>query len=496
MAEPPSQASASAGNVVPSADEVEGTSTLAPDAVPSSTENAEEEPLGVTEDTNALDYDGSDGSSGSSKNVPGDVQKDEQSEQKRNKFVDPISLAAKSAKTASKLAASSAKTATKAAVSTAKTATSIFSSDEHTYDELKKIEKTRREILDRCHLPFYRILTFWKGTVLSSLANDPLMWIMVLIYVMVRIAARFSIPDFVHTLGGADIGVIGAFLSFFLVFYVNHSNKRFDILYNTSTSCQGRIFDMGALCKAYLPRENALRLLRYMNAAHIAAYVGFSDTYNYQNYFVEENKLQQLLTDKEVERMQRIGMDSGGTCTRELITWCIHEVRKAEKQGYIDSRLATQMRELILRLRAKIGTIYDYHSQPVPFFYVHFVCLLSVMYLPLFSLQAGLSAGTGDEAYWATDIISGLIVILQGVYVIGLRVISDKLSDPYGDDYEDIGIMTLVDSGWLMSRRMIEGEIPEHLEDLNAQLEEELVRKETHIGDAFMPRFDEDDLEK
>ena len=49
-------------------------------------------------------------------------------------------------------------------------------------------------------------------------------------------------------------------------FYVNTSYKRFDTLYQTSMGCEGRIFDAAALAKANLPRANALRLIRYMNA--------------------------------------------------------------------------------------------------------------------------------------------------------------------------------------------------------------------------------------
>ena len=138
--------------------------------------------------------------------------------------------------------------------------------DELTWEQLKAIEKRRRKILTQSDYPFYRILMFWDGTVLKILSRDPLMWLTIVIYVGVRIWARFGLPSVFSDIAGADIGAIGAFLSFFLVFFVVTSNRRFDYLYSMSMACKGRILDVAQLAKATLPRENALRLVRFMNA--------------------------------------------------------------------------------------------------------------------------------------------------------------------------------------------------------------------------------------
>lgn len=219
-------------------------------------------------------------------------------------------------------------------------------------------------------------------------------------------------------------------MSFFLVLFVVATNKRFDTLYNTSMGCEGRIFDAAALAKTTLPRERAMRLIRYMNAVHISGYVGLSDAYSFENFFTEMNRTNRLLTEKEVERIKKVDMDVGGSAYRELVVWCCAEISNAQKLDLIDGRLASQYRDLILRLRGALGALYDYDDQPVSFFYVHFVCLLSVMYLPLFAVTAGLEAGTGSETYWLNDIIQGLIVFLQTVFVIGLRLLAIKMSDP------------------------------------------------------------------
>lgn len=66
--------------------------------------------------------------------------------------------------------------------------------------------------------------------------------------------------------------------SFFLVFYVNQSHKRFFGLYKDSMACKGRIFDVATIAVTTLPKERATRLVRYMNAAHAAGYVGLVST--------------------------------------------------------------------------------------------------------------------------------------------------------------------------------------------------------------------------
>lgn len=41
--------------------------------------------------------------------------------------------------------------------------------------------------------------------------------------------------------------------------------------------------------------------------------------------------------------------------------------------------------------------MYDYTDQPPHFFYIHFLVLLSALYLPLFAIDTAYAAGWGDE---------------------------------------------------------------------------------------------------
>jgi hypothetical protein len=172
---------------------------------------------------------------------------------------------AKTKKTGTSSTVGSAKSALSSGLSTVSKL--VVGPDELTHAQLQSIEKRRRAILLRSELPFYKMLTFWDGTCLKLLALDPLMWFTIIIYVVIRVRSRTGLPDYVQDLSSGNIGVIGGFLSFFLVFFVVNSNKRFDDQYGLSMAAKGRILDIASLARGTLPKERALRLIRYLNAS-------------------------------------------------------------------------------------------------------------------------------------------------------------------------------------------------------------------------------------
>ena len=106
----------------------------------------------------------------------------------------------------------------------------------------------------------------------------------------------------------------------------------------------------------------------------------------------------------------------------------------------------------------------DYTDQPPHFFYIHFLCFLSLLYLPLFAIDTAYSAGWGDESFIGIDLASGVIVFLQCIFVVGLRSLGTKMIDPFGDDYEDLSVILYVEAtleicDTIMSSRMPEYEV-------------------------------------
>ena len=317
---------------------------------------------------------------------------------------------------------------------------------EKSFTEINEIEKDRRSILKKVEWPFWRILTTWHGTCLRSLVTDWLVWVTMLIFVGVRLQARSGVaePGMVEQLGDTDIKVIGGFLSFFLVLFVNQTNARFFEMYKLSKKCAGQIQDVAGLVASSLPRDDALRLVRFMNAAHIAGYVGLSEVYTKGNLFDKFNGDYKLMSEKEYSRLKQFNLDAGSGALKELCTWCLSEVTKAHKAHHIDSIEAHQLHHHVLEFRAAMDGIYDHCDQPSHYFYIHFLCLLSALYLPIFALDNAYSCGWGDNVDLQIEALSGLIVFLQAIFVVGLRVLGQKMIDPYGDDVEDLSVITYI----------------------------------------------------
>ena len=269
------------------------------------------------------------------------------------------------------------------------------------------------------------------------------------------------------------------------MFYVNQTHKRYLDLYMDSMACKGRILDVATLAATVLSKERATRLVRYMNASHVAGYVGLSDTYEYSNFFEPLNASLKLLTDKELERMNQIDLDSGGSGHRELLVWCMHEIQAAREAGELqDPELVNTLRLEVLKLRAAMGKLYDAKDLPIPFFYVHFICFLTMMYMPLFAFTSAMKAGTGDEVHWLADVIAGLVVFLQAIFVDGLRILGQKMSDPYGDDLEDLSVIFFIEFTWTQSNRILASSFPGAV---SAAEENSLIVNRKFVGAAWDP---------
>ena len=195
--------------------------------------------------------------------------------------------------------------------------------------------------------------------------------------------------------------------------------------------------------------EECHRLMRYMNAAHIAGYVGLNGPYSKQHFFDHYNQEYNLLTKQELEQLALHDMDSNNVVFKILISWCHQVVDKSKRLHYINDSKSVQLHEKVLQLRSSMDGIYNYTEQPVQFFYIHFLVLISALYLPLFAITIGYSNG-GDDTFannWEIDVLNFTFVMLQSIFVVGLRLLAQKMSDPYGLDLVDLSVMTYIYAG-------------------------------------------------
>jgi len=318
------------------------------------------------------------------------------------------------------------------------------------WDTLQSVEARRRCILDQVELPFYRMMAKWDGTCLKELCTDWLVWIPVLVFVIVRLQAYFGAKQpasFIESiLDSSNIDILGGFVSFLLVLFVNQTNERFMAMYQLSKRCCGLIQDTAGLLSNQLPPTSVEsgRLIRYMNAAHITGYVGLGGPYSKRHFFNHFNREHNLLNKEELAELEVHNMDSGSAVFKTLCTWCQREVVSARKAGHIDTYEAVELQNRMLNFRAAMDGIYDFCEQPTQFFYIHFLVLISTIYLPLFAVSLAYGSGWGDELNWKIDAINGMVVVLQAIFVVGLRLLAQKMIDPYGIDLEDLSVISYI----------------------------------------------------
>jgi len=321
------------------------------------------------------------------------------------------------------------------------------------FADLQCTEKGRRALLQRVQLPYWRILCFWSNTCMKEVSTDLLVWFTLLIYIAIRIAANLLevAPEHVAYLETGNIAILGGFLSFFLVMFVNQVGNRFLEMYNFSKECSQRIQDVAGLARAQLPDEIGLDLVRHLHAAHIVGYVslnavGSETPYSKANFFDVYNRKYGLLTTEEMKLLSSKDMDHSSLAFKELITWCVMDAADARKLGHLDGGKENNFVDYILSFRASMDNLYNYCDQPPHFFYIHFLVLLSALYLPLFAIDMGYNAGWGEEVFVGLDILNGVIVFLQCLFVVGLRALGNKMIDPYGNDFEDLSVISYIES--------------------------------------------------
>jgi hypothetical protein len=154
----------------------------------------------------------------------------------------------------------------------------------------------------------------WDGTCLRALLTDWLVWLPIIIFVSIRIQAYVGVEqpaNFVNDiLGQSNVAILGGFVSFLLVIFVNQTNERYLSMYQLSKRCCGLIQDTAGLVSCQFPDSaEKERLICYMNASHVAGYVGLGGPYSKRNFFDHFNQEHNLLNKAELEKLDHYNMD-------------------------------------------------------------------------------------------------------------------------------------------------------------------------------------------
>jgi len=295
------------------------------------------------------------------------------------------------------------------------------------------------------------ILYRMRYSIFRKIIIDFPFWITILSYCMMR--WYMVTPPSQPVLPLTAVTAMCSISAFLLVFYISKIYDRYMNIFWLSISLEGRIFDMTLMGNNLLPPTYTLRLFRYLNAAHILAYVGCTDLYTEDNLFGPLNEEYQLLSPTEYERIRAIGFN-GGNAYREVIAWIRRDINELYKNKVISDMHENIFLDHLFRFRGGIGGIYETLGAPVPFIYVNFVYVVSCAYPFIYATAAALSfnANLFLPAY---EMIMLCTVVINSSFAIGVRAISYKLHDPFGLHLEDFDVLhfltfTLQSSGKLI----------------------------------------------
>ena len=81
--------------------------------------------------------------------------------------------------------------------------------------------------------------------------------------------------------------------------------------------------------------------------------------------------------------------------------------------------------------------------------------------------------------------VGALVVFTQSIFVLGLRVLGQKMSDPWGADNIDLSVIHYTIFNWRMSQRILHTRFPRH--EANLDEETDLAKGRLDIGAAWEP---------
>jgi len=322
----------------------------------------------------------------------------------------------------------------------------------------------------------WRTIFSLHGSVVPHVMSDPLFLLCFFGFVVARLVFYISGAEYDEDADFRGVHLLGTAVTFFLVFYSGHSYSRFQAQYFHAQDAGGALHLFTMYAKAFLPRARALRLVRHINAAHVAGYVGLSEMYTIDNCLRGFNNRFKVLTTDEMAQLEATNFDA--SCSPAgmslAVEWVLMGLRDAAAAGELTDLRLQELTAKAMKVKASLNRLFHYRSQPIPYFYVHLAVLLGYVYLPLVAYMLAVAAKSHEEfAYgFIWEFQNGFSVFFKCVVVLGLRETARIMSDPFGSDLYDMPSLTWC-VGQLKKCRSILDAKP--LPEIDAELEEELL---------------------
>ena len=315
------------------------------------------------------------------------------------------------------------------------------------------------------------ISLFWfklTRSIFADIVKDPLFWICNVAFWVIRYFGFTNTTDAllqeIPNIGVTALSLVHRLLVFCLVFYVTQCYTRFWSQYECAMAARGRVFDCMIVARSALADSAMWTLYRYMNAAHVLGYVGLDAFYTPENLFEPMNEEHQLLTDAELQIIEKIGY-RGGSAYRQVLVWAAHLLLEELKSGSIDQMTWQVLNAEVLGMRGKMGMIHDFVNQPLTFSYVSLMNFSIYFYLIILTVSLGFGNDVNTDTVYVIrpSVLEFAILIFFSILMLGLKFLADRLQDPFKNDIEDLAVTHFVCSCAQESHEMLLGYFPTDL---------------------------------
>lgn len=364
--------------------------------------------------------------------------------------------------------------------------------DKIRFEQLLNLEHTKTELFEKARdFDQFKIAHSFVGTILPYLITSPLSWAMASMYVLLRCFLRYEVihlGDDLPEMNGVVTSIVGGFMSFFLVFFVSQAYARFVAQYNHSKNIIKCITRTVLVARNTLPQAEVLRIIRYLNSAHIAGYVALSKTYTAENLFHPMVERYQLLNEREIARLKVIGLESGSSVLRELMTWILDIIYRVYddqyqtfndgSKGFAEWKFLSHPRRMenvtlqmltngVVEFNANFTDLFTFREQTFPFSYMHLLVLINACYLLLITYTISIYIPVGKTLF--PDLLGAFVIFCNLIFTTGMREIGGHMIDPYGSDVTDLPIVNYIQTAVISSLEIVQGErLP------SAELDDEL----------------------
>ena len=203
-------------------------------------------------------------------------------------------------------------------------------------------------------------------------------------------------------------------------------------------------------------RGYARRIVRFLNAAHVAAFISLSDSLSAENLLTEMDDRFSLLTRAESDAVARLADRApvGASGGFDLCTlWAMQQVDRARQSGALTSAQAQRLHSHAETLHALRGSLAALVTRPLPLGMRHFVLWTQALFLPLFGAAVAREC-EGDPLSWPFGFLGVVLVALAFAL---LRVLAENMSHPIGISDADLPVLRMCTTIALATQEMLEG---------------------------------------